>query len=552
MRLAYQLYHLVRADFLDRIRRSSFVVVLGLALLAGYLFVPPLSAPYTSFVVASHRGFYNSPWVGTLFGVTAATLLTLIGFYLVKNSIGRDYETRVGQVIATTPLGKALYMAGKWFSNVLVLGVILGVLSIIAPLMQIVRAEVAHVDLAALWTPIWMMGFPALVFTGALAVLFESVPLLRGGLGNIIYFFVWGPFLIGSSTQQFVMGGKPAFTYDFAGMARVVYDIKQQLIAAGADISKGIFGVIGPVDASNITRFTWDGMQWTSEIILERLLWVALGVIPVMIAAAVFNRFDPAGGRILAKRGRPPLRRLARLIGRTGSAVQTGDKEENEAAALAGRPAVELTPLDRSARHGRFLSIVKAELLLMVKGHGWWWYIGALGLIVATPLVPLEKVAQILFAAAWLWPILVWSKMGNRELRHQTHQIVFSAPHPLRRQLPAIWVAGVFVTAVLGAGFVTRILLAGHWQYMYAPVIGVLFVPTLALALGVWTNGSRMFEVVYLLLWYISVQGGTTVFDYRGATIEAAASGVPFYYLAATIGLALLAVLGRQKQMRYQ
>ncbi|MDH4157293.1 MAG: hypothetical protein OEW00_08470 [candidate division Zixibacteria bacterium] len=551
--LVYQLYHLVRADFLDRIRRSSFVVVIGLALFAGYLFVPPLSAPYTSFVVASHRGFYNSPWVGTLFGVTAATLLTLIGFYLVKNSIGRDYETRVGQVIATTPLGKVLYMAGKWLSNVLVLGVILGVLSVIAPLMQIVRAEVAHVDLMALWTPIWMMGFPALMFVGALAVLFESVPLLRGGLGNIIYFFIWGPFLIGSSTQQFVMGGKPAFTFDFAGMARIVYDIKQQLIDAGADISKGIFGVIGPVDASNVTRFTWDGIQWTPEIILERLLWVALGVIPVMIAAAVFNRFDPAGGAILARRGEAPLRRLARLIRLPGSAVRTGDKEEREAAALpAGRRAVELTPLDKRTQHTRFLSIVRMELTLMVKGHGWWWYVGAIGLIVATPLVPLEKAAQILFAAAWLWPILVWSKMGNLELRHQTHQIVFSAPYPLRRQLPATWVAGVAIAAVLAAGFMMRTLLAGHWQYLYAPLIGALFVPTLALALGVWTNGSRMFEVVYLLLWYISVQGGTTVFDYRGATVEAVAAGVPFYYLAATIGLMLLAVLGRHKQMRLQ
>jgi hypothetical protein len=336
-------------------------------------------------------------------------------------------------------------------------------------------------------------------------------------------------------------------------MVRVVYDIKEQLVAAGADISKGIFGVIGPVDASNITRFMWDGIQWTPEIIFERLLWVALGVIPVMIGAAVFNRFDPARGRILAKRGEAPLRRLTRLIGRPGLAIKTGDREKHKAAAtVTAPPAIKLTPLGERAQHIRFVSIVRTEFLLMLKGHGWWWYAGAIGLIVAVPLVPSEKAAQMLFAAAYLWPILVWSKMGNREMRHQTHQIIFSAPYPLRRHLPAIWVAGVLITAVLGAGFVARMLLAGHWQALYAPVIGILFVPTLALALGVWTNGSRTFEVVYLLLWYISVQGGTTVFDYRGATIKAASSGVPLYYLAATIGLVLLAVLGRQKQMRYQ
>ena len=155
------------------------------------MFVPPLSAPYTSFVVASHRGYYNSPWVGTLYGVTAAILLSLIGFYLVKNSISRDYETRVGQIIATTPLRKIIYMAGKWFSNMLVLATILGVLTVIAPVMQVVRAEVTHVDLVALWAPIWLMGFPALIFAAALAVLFESV-LFFAGVSVILCTFLSG------------------------------------------------------------------------------------------------------------------------------------------------------------------------------------------------------------------------------------------------------------------------------------------------------------------------------------------------------------------------
>ena len=40
------LFHLVRADFLERIRRYSFLIVLALTIWAGYLFVPPLGANY--------------------------------------------------------------------------------------------------------------------------------------------------------------------------------------------------------------------------------------------------------------------------------------------------------------------------------------------------------------------------------------------------------------------------------------------------------------------------------------------------------------------------
>ena len=82
--------------------------------------------------------------------------------------------------------------------------------------------------------------------------------------------------------------------------------------------------------------------------------------------------------------------------------------------------------------------------------------------------------------------------------------------------------------------------------------IGALFIPSLALALGAWTNGSRTFEIVYLLLWYMSIQSGATVFDYRGATAEAISSGIPLYYFIITIILIVLAGLGRQKQLRFQ
>jgi hypothetical protein len=219
---------------------------------------------------------------------------------------------------------------------------------------------------------------------------------------------------------------------------------------------------------------------------------------------------------------------------------------------VSDRSAINLTSIKLDGLRTPFVSIVKAELFLMLKGHSWWWYMCALGLVVATPFVPLDRVAQMLFAAAWLWPILVWSEMGVREIKHQTYQTVFSTAHPVRRQFPAIWLAGVIVAVAMGAGFAFRLILTGSGQDIYAIAIGALFIPSLALALGVWTNGSRTFEITYLLLWYMSIQSGATVFDFRGATAEAVSSGIPLYYIIITIILIVLAVLGRQRQIRFQ
>jgi hypothetical protein len=50
------LFHLTRADFLERARRYSFLVTLGLTILAAYLYIPPSSANYLTLGLGSYRG----------------------------------------------------------------------------------------------------------------------------------------------------------------------------------------------------------------------------------------------------------------------------------------------------------------------------------------------------------------------------------------------------------------------------------------------------------------------------------------------------------------
>ena len=54
------LYQLMRADFLERVRRDSFLIVLGVMVFACYMFVPPAGASYVTLYLGSRRGLYNS------------------------------------------------------------------------------------------------------------------------------------------------------------------------------------------------------------------------------------------------------------------------------------------------------------------------------------------------------------------------------------------------------------------------------------------------------------------------------------------------------------
>jgi hypothetical protein len=201
--------------------------------------------------------------------------------------------------------------------------------------------------------------------------------------------------------------------------------------------------------------------------------------------------------------------------------------------------------------------VLLAELRLALKGRRWWWWavlaaLNVAGLAVPETLgpdapAPGATVVAYLLAAAWFWPITVWSALGCRERRRDTRQIVFSVPRPVGCQLSAAWLSGVCVAALAGAGFGLRRLVTGQWAALAAWGAGALFVPSLALALGVWSGSRRTFEIAYTFLWYLGPINRVSALDYMGGTPEAVAGGVWRITLAASAVLLGLAFLGRRR-----
>jgi ABC-type transport system involved in multi-copper enzyme maturation permease subunit len=532
MRTRRAIYHLARADFLERVRRYSFLLVMASAVFAGFLSVPPVGAGYRVLQVGTQRGVYDSAWIGLMFGLIAALHLPLAGFYLVKNAVDRDRETGVGEIIATTPISKPVYVLGKWLSNLAVLVLILGVMTAMAVVMQLVRGEDTAIRLGALVPTIWLMGLPVLAIAAALAVLFECAPSLHGGRGNVIFLFLWLFSLaavLASSISEETGLVRPGT--DLYNLSRPVASIQQQVLNADpqASVSSGLV-MTGPAIEST---FVWEGFSWRMAIVLERLGWLGLAFVLAITAAIPFDRFDPDRRQLKPER--------------------TGRRARHEPAPTtrARRPTVaRLTPLASSVRRGRFAGVLMAEFRLMLKGQSWLWSIGAFGLGLACLLNPAAAAQRYLLAAVWLWPLVVWSQMGARERRFNTGQMVFSAPHPVLRQLPATWLAGVVVTVVTGSGAWLRLALTGETASLLGWFVGTLFVPALALALGVWSGSSRFFEALYLFLWYLGPFEGIPALDYTGASAAGRASGIPLYYFVLTVLLLIAGLFGRRRQIR--
>ena len=183
------LYQVVKADFLERVRGHRFLIVLGLSITAGFLFVPSDEAAYVTIDLEGYRGVYDSAWIGAIVGLMSSLYLALIAFYAIKGSISRDMDTGVGQIIASTPISKRLYILGKWLSNFAVLVVMVLVVVVAAGVLQLVRGEDMKIEVWPLVAPSLIIALPTMGVVDTLAVLFETIRTLRGGFGNIVYFF---------------------------------------------------------------------------------------------------------------------------------------------------------------------------------------------------------------------------------------------------------------------------------------------------------------------------------------------------------------------------
>lgn len=534
MSAARAFYYTIKADFLERVRSYGFLVVLLLTMLAAYVFVPGPDAGYMTLKLSSadgfYRGIYNSAWIGAMVSLPTTLFLALFGYFVVKNAVGRDRRTGVGQIIATTPISKPVYMLGKATSNFAVLAVIVGVMMAGALAMQLLRGETSAIDLWALWAPFIFLSLPAMAVIASVAVLFESIWLLRGGFGNVVYFILYILVLVVllTSASGIRWGDDLAFAKDMLGTSVGISSIEATAKIIYPAFEPGHWSMgFAPIDHPPHT-FTWNGIPWTPLILLGRLFWVLVACGIAVMASLFFDRFDSAGN-VKAKTGKQTSRPEPLAI---------------------EKPAVDarLTPLSSDKKRLNVLALFTAELKLAFKGQKWWWYAGAAIVILVGLVSSGSEERHFAMLAAMVWPVLIWSSMGTRERTFNMAQIVFSAPGPIKNQLPVMWLSGVCVGIVICSGVFVSMALSGSFGEMATLFTEMLLIPAMALAMGIWSGSSKLFEALYMILWYVGPVNGLPFLDLTGTIVSSMHIGLPAAYLAVTVVFMALMVMGRYRQ----
>ncbi|OLZ39289.1 hypothetical protein A6E15_17990 [Natrinema saccharevitans] len=537
-----RIYHVARADFLQRIRSRKVLVVLAVVAYFGYLVtvgsVEIFYQDSSGDQLVQYTGEPTSAYVGLTAGVTGATILFLAGYVLLSGSLERDRRTDVDRVVASTGISTREFLLGKWLSHVGYAGVVLGTLGVAAVINHLVQGTGATEPIWILG-PIFLLGGPVGCLVAGVTLLFQSTDRFSGTVGNVTYFFTATIAMTAvlATSNEYARTEIPLWLRlgDTVGMlvtADLTYDALLSVWPGYDGIGIANFGT--GASSAEIVRFHWDGGAWPHWFYANRAGLILLGLGLTAVAVVPYDRFESES----SSSGEGIVARVSRFL----SVLRSDSSGE---VVVQNVESISLTPVtDRTA--GGIGRLVRQELRLLIRGQPWWWYAGAavIGIIGLTGSVATEAIVSI----AAVWPIFLWSSMGSRPMRHRMTPFIVSSKQPYG-QFVAEWIAGALVaTAFFGVSLWPTV---AETEASGAVVLvsAILFAPSLAQALGYWSGTRRPFELVYLLLWYAGPLNQVPTLDFAGATSETIGTTTPLLF--GGIGLVALVAtfIYRRRQM---
>ncbi|MGB4774463.1 MAG: hypothetical protein WBP45_04785, partial [Daejeonella sp.] len=433
--------NLIKGDYRQRTRSYAFLVSLAISLYIAYTFVPAPDAGYYTVRVGNFRGDYNSAWIACVTAMLTSTFLSLIGFFLVNNSVKKDIETEVGMIIAATPVSNFKYLLSKTLSNFLVLLSMTTIIFLMSIALFFMRARGYSFEISQYVLPYLLVTLPCLFFISTLAIIAEVF------LGRRPVFQYLGFFLVCNllfTNMQMAKNTEISSLLDPFGVKYVMKGMEEQVKTRYDKNVKGVSMGFVFGSKNKPKTFQFEGVQWSAAFIVSRILWMSLGILLVLIASRFFHRFD-VKERVRAKK-KSKFPEIA-----------------DTATPYKDIKILSLPPV--AAAYG-ILPFIKTELLMLFrKGSTWFWFLNLLGML-ALIFTPISVAHQLVLPVLWFLQVGRWSDLSTKEKTNRIHYFSYASYQPLKRLLSAQLIAGIILALALASPLLLRYLIAGNFLTM--------------------------------------------------------------------------------------
>lgn len=469
---------IILADLRERSRATRFWVMLAVVAATTWWCFPAQGSGWLTVGIDDARGVYSSAWSGLALGLVYSTMLSWIGFYLVRGTLVRDFDSRVWQLLVATPMTRAGYLLSKWASHMVVFSVVLAVGLAVGLVAQWVRAEDRGFDLWEMAKPVVVLALPSLALTAFFAILFDMVPPLRRTAGNVIYFFVWVALFALMAATMAPEGSewaKHTALSDPSGIAMVQRELHERLPTLAPGLNPDSISIGGAQVEGQVRLFDWS--QWSPKPrdLAGRLAWVLLSMLAtVMLAPAL----DYAASRT------------------------------SSPASSAQRPGRRLRWLDwllAPLEHNAAGLLLASELRLMIRQRALWWWAALATCWVVQAVAPAEAMSAAVIVA-WMVSLDLFSRSQRRDHDHHTTALLMTSPNAAARVTAARMAATVLIATL-------SVLPALLRQFAVSPAEAAAMalvagnVALAGMATAALARSPRPYELLMAFAAYLGVQG---------------------------------------------
>ena len=479
----YIIYQVMKADLLERVRRSSFLAMCIFAMFLAFFSVPDVKAPLVS--ICMEPGIFsqgsNPSWIPISIALCGGVLFPMTGFSFVKNNISMDRESGLLYGLQSMNMKKGNYIIGKFLSNLSVLTVMWLFVMLGAALMFPFRFPDQLFPFYDFISP-FIGIYPGIVFASAFAVLLESVPFISSKAGNAVgltALFVM--FLVNYSASGY--DNSPLRAFDYGNYRWVMDSINDAVVPI---IGRGVqeTGILVPggmfADSKGGQELVFHGLLWNWRYLMDKVILTAISMALILSAAIL---------------------------------LETAEKRKK---------ASSRSPREKGRKSHYCTNQFMMECRLLLKSLPKSCFIVNAGLWIYSFFAPLQYVQGYLWIIMLICSVALFSQMGCREHENGLTECFMTMRFSLAWQALYCYLWGAVILFILSAPVAIRCFMEQKFLCSCCYIVFSLFVPALACFLGEYSKSRRAFETVYLLICFLLLNMPSILFQGYAAAVMAA------------------------------
>ena len=457
----------INALFKVQFRCKKYKKILFIIFIISILFIPNKDGFTIGLTInGSYRGIFNSAWIGIYLCIIYLTLISILGFFLIKDRNLIINNHRVNIIFESTSMNKSTFVLSLFFSKFLILLTTILPITIVGIIAQLVKMEVKYINLIDLISPFLVFAIPLLIFISSISCFFDCNSSLKDTFGNILFVFCW--FLI-FPLEMYNSYISPL------GISNILNQISEQFLQQNHE---GYFGYTVIGNGHALDKFLFTGTNYSLDLILGRIILIILSLIILKYTINSFN-FN-----------------IETCLANKISSFGFEDKEKIEKNFLP-----------------KINNIFFMELLPFIKN------------VTAPKIITLSIViifslfinARLFNALLFILPIDILSKLIINSKVSLINELIKSTNY-YKKQILICFLDCFLILVIINIFNICKCIILGKFFAFLIIIIGCMFIASLATFLGELTQNENIFQFIYLVIIYLMIDGSIYIFDFTGSS----------------------------------